>query len=615
MAASITSTARKDHDSIIESPLPKSGGAAKDAGKKDAGGIHACGSDHHPRRQHPRGAKINAGHPALPFLKQELPSQKKEANWHAIGGARNPILEAPAAAAAAAHSACDKEPTPHSSSASHCYQSALSGSFCSEAQHTEAKDSFLTARVSDATAVSVGNGCGSAKISDPINGSSGSSSSGTNDECCSSSSSFSTGGTNKPHKANDARWEAIRAVRSRDGYLGLHHFRLLRKLGCGDIGSVYLAELSGTGSHFAMKVMDKAVLASRKKLARAQTEREILQCLDHPFLPTLYTHFETDKFSCLVMEFCPGGDLHTLRQRQPGKYFSENAARFYVAEVLLALEYLHMLGIIYRDLKPENVLVREDGHIMLSDFDLSLRCAVCPTLVKSVNLDFGSSKNSGYCIQPSCIQPTCIQPSCYQPTCFSPRILNKSKNKKATSNSNEVCNQVIPLPELIAEPTNARSMSFVGTHEYLAPEIIKGEGHGSAVDWWTFGIFLYELLFGKTPFKGSGNRATLFNVVGEPLKFPELPTVSFAARDLIRGLLVKEPLQRLAYRRGAAEVKQHPFFQSINWALIRCTSPPEVPRPHKNNILLGSNIASAPSGNLVGVDVKPCGKYLDMEFF
>lgn len=332
MAASTTSTARKNHDFVVEPPIPNFGSAAKDAGKKDAGGIHACGSDHcqHPRRHHPRGAKINAGHPAPLFLKQDSPSKKNEAKWHAIGGARNPILESPAAASAAtaAYSARDKEPTPQSLSTSHCYQSALSGSLCSEAQHTEAKDSFLTARVSDATAVSVGNGCSSAKISDPINGRSGSSSSGTNDECCSSSSSFSTGGTNKPHKANDARWEAIRAVRSGDGYLGLRHFRLLRKLGCGDIGSVYLGELSGTGSHFAMKVMDKAVLASRKKLARAQTEREILQCLDHPFLPTLYTHFETDKFSCLVMEFCPGGDLHTLRQRQPGKYFSENAARY-----------------------------------------------------------------------------------------------------------------------------------------------------------------------------------------------------------------------------------------------------------------------------------------------
>ena len=137
-----------------------------------------------------------------------------------------------------------------------------------------------------------------------------------------------TGSANKPHKGNDPRWKAILAIRARDGILGMSHFRLLKRLGCGDIGSVYLSELSGTRCYFAMKVMDKASLAARKKLNRAQTEREILQLLDHPFLPTLYTHFETDRFSCLVMEYCPGGDLHTLRQRQPGKHFSEYAARY-----------------------------------------------------------------------------------------------------------------------------------------------------------------------------------------------------------------------------------------------------------------------------------------------
>lgn len=137
-----------------------------------------------------------------------------------------------------------------------------------------------------------------------------------------------TGSLNKPHKGNDPRWNAILAIRTRDGILGMSHFKLLKRLGCGDIGSVYLAELSGTRCHFAVKVMDKASLEDRKKLNRAQTEREILQLLDHPFLPTLYTHFETDRFSCLVMEYCPGGDLHTLRQRQPGKHFSEYAARY-----------------------------------------------------------------------------------------------------------------------------------------------------------------------------------------------------------------------------------------------------------------------------------------------
>nr|GME16689.1 serine/threonine-protein kinase D6PKL2-like [Ipomoea batatas] len=445
----------------------------------------------------------------------------------------------------------------------------------------------------------------------------GSTSSDVSDESTCSSLSSSV---NKPHKANDSRWEAIQAVRARDGVLDLRHFRLLKKLGSGDIGSVYLSELCGTKCYFAMKVMDKASLASRKKLLRAQTEREILQSLDHPFLPSLYTHFESEKFSCLVMEFCPGGDLHTLRQKQPGKHFSEQAVKFYVAEVLLALEYLHMLGIVYRDLKPENVLVREDGHIMLSDFDLSLRCSVSPTLVKSSSLEAEPlRKNSAYCVQPACIEPSCIQPSCVVPTsCFGPRGLFSGKSKKEKKLKNEVGNQVSPLPELIAEPTGARSMSFVGTHEYLAPEIIKGEGHGSAVDWWTFGIFLYELLFGKTPFKGSGNRATLFNVVGQPLRFPESPVVSFSARDLIRGLLVKEPQHRLAYKRGATEIKQHPFFEGVNWALIRCASPPEVPRPVEFERIPAppaapSNQKSVAAGAIPGPQNPD--NYLEFDFF
>ncbi|KAA8519234.1 hypothetical protein F0562_013490 [Nyssa sinensis] len=488
-------------------------------------------------------------------------------------------------------------------------------------EHGSVKNSSVSAKVSDGTN-SLPKTSGSAKISyraDYVeSGKSsmcrGSTSSDVSDE--STCSSFSSS-INKPHKANDLRWEAIQAVRSR-GALGLSHFRLLKRLGCGDIGSVYLAELSGTKCYFAMKVMDKASLASRKKLLRAQTEREILQSLDHPFLPTLYTHFETDKFSCLVMEFCPGGDLHTLRQRQPGKHFTEQAVKFYVAEVLLALEYLHMLGIVYRDLKPENVLVREDGHIMLSDFDLSLRCTVSPTLVKTSSLESEPlRKNPGYCVQPACIEPSCIQPSCVVPTtCFSPRLFS-SKSRKDRKPKTEIGNQVSPLPELIAEPTGARSMSFVGTHEYLAPEIIKGEGHGSAVDWWTFGIFLYELLFGKTPFKGSGNRATLFNVVGQPLRFPESPVVSFSARDLIRGLLVKEPQHRLAYKRGATEIKQHPFFEGVNWALIRCATPPEIPKPVEFDCIpVPAASTSEKTAAAAAVPAqKGCDNYLEFDFF
>ncbi|KAI9161255.1 hypothetical protein LWI28_015768 [Acer negundo] len=241
-------------------------------------------------------------------------------------------------------------------------------------EYGSVKNSSVSAKVSDG-ANSLAKTSGSAKISDRLDfvesGKSsmcrGSTSSDVSDE--STCSSFSSS-INKPHKANDMRWEAIQAVRARDGVLGLSHFRLLKRLGCGDIGSVYLSELSGTKCYFAMKVMDKASLAGRKKLLRAQTEREILQSLDHPFLPTLYTHFETDKFSCLVMEFCPGGDLHTLRQRQPGKHFPEQAVKFYVAEVLLSLEYLHML--------------------------------VSPTLIKTSSLESEPlRKNPVYCVQPA----------------------------------------------------------------------------------------------------------------------------------------------------------------------------------------------------------------------
>uniref|UniRef100_A0A5B6ZHI6 non-specific serine/threonine protein kinase n=1 Tax=Davidia involucrata TaxID=16924 RepID=A0A5B6ZHI6_DAVIN len=434
-----------------------------------------------------------------------------------------------------------------------------------------------------------------------------------------------TGSANKPHKGNDPRWKAILAIRARDGILGMSHFKLLKQLGCGDIGSVYLSELSGTRCYFAMKVMDKASLASRKKLTRAQTEREILQLLDHPFLPTLYAHFETDRFLCLVMEYCPGGDLHTLRQRQPGKHFSEYAAWFYAAEVLLALEYLHMLGVVYRDLKPENVLVRDDGHIMLSDFDLSLRCAVSPTLIKTSLFDSDPSKRGtggAFCVQPACIEPSSV---CIQPACFIPRFFPQKNKKKTRKPRAETGMPASMLPELLAEPTAARSMSFVGTHEYLAPEIIKGEGHGSAVDWWTFGIFLHELLYGKTPFKGSGNRATLFNVVGQQLRFPDSPATSYASRDLIQGLLVKEPQHRLGVKRGATEIKQHPFFEGVNWALIRCSTPPEVPRPVEATVLPGKvgavdtvGVGVGVGGNskrTVGADMKSGGKFLDFEFF
>lgn len=124
--------------------------------------------------------------------------------------------------------------------------------------------------------------------------------------------------------------------------------------------------------------MDKDVMVARNKVHRACTEREILEKLDHPFLPTLYGSFQTPTHVCLITDFCSGGELYAHLEQQKGKKFPEETAKFYAAEILLALEYLHCQGVIYRDLKPENILIKDNGHILLTDFDLSFVSTTTP---------------------------------------------------------------------------------------------------------------------------------------------------------------------------------------------------------------------------------------------
>ncbi|XP_011090018.1 serine/threonine-protein kinase D6PKL2 [Sesamum indicum] len=399
----------------------------------------------------------------------------------------------------------------------------------------------------------------------------------------SSSAHFPPPAALKPYSSTvpsgDPCWDAIRLFTS----LSLYDLRFLHRLGAGDTGSVYLAELKPPppssaslpkptpAALFAAKVMDKKELASRNKEGRARTEKEILEMLDHPFLPTLYAAIDSPKWSCLLTEFCPGGDLHVLRQRQPCKRFPESAVRFYASEVMVALEYIHMMGIVYRDLKPENVLIRSDGHIMLTDFDLSLLCddsTSTPAQVISTQNPPNALPPGDHTLDPppfrstSCILPNCIVPAV---SCFHP----KRKRKKKSSHR--------ARPAFVAEPIDVRSMSFVGTHEYLAPEVISGEGHGSAVDWWTLGIFIFELFYGVTPFRGMDHEITLANIVARALEFPKDPPIPSPAKDLISQLLVKDPARRLGSTLGASAIKHHPFFQGVNWALLRCTTPPFVP--------------------------------------
>nr|AML78517.1 putative LOV domain-containing protein [Streptocarpus ionanthus] len=333
----------------------------------------------------------------------------------------------------------------------------------------------------------------------------------------------------KAHKKDSSGWAAIEKIIEKGVNIGASHFKPIRPLGSGDTGSVHLVELTGTGHLFAMKAMDKSLLLNRNKVHRACTEREIISLLDHPFLPSLYASFQTPTHVCLITDFCPGGEIFTLLDKQPLKIFKEESARFYAAEVVVALEYLHCLGIIYRDLKLENILLQKDGHVVLTDFDLSFKTACKPQVIRHL-----------------------------------------LPNKRRSGNE--------PPPIFISEPSG-QSNSFVGTEEYVAPEIVKGSGHGSAIDWWALGILLYEMLYGRTPFRGKNRQKTFANILRKGLTFPSSIPVSLAARQLIHALLNRDPVGRLGSSRGANEIKEHSFFQGINWPLIRCMKPPLLNTP------------------------------------
>ncbi|MCO5582999.1 hypothetical protein L7F22_036904 [Adiantum nelumboides] len=344
-------------------------------------------------------------------------------------------------------------------------------------------------------------------------------------------STFKYSPSEKHRKVNqDLAWHAINSLRVQGEDISISSLKVLCKLGQGDSGSVYLTQLRGTSFLFALKVKDKEKLLKKGKVHRLHIEREILELVDHPFLPTLYAHFEMGKFTCLLMEYCPGGDLHALiHRRQTGDYFDMKAIRFYAAQLVVALEYLHLKGIIYRDLKPENVLLREKGHIMLSDFDLSMHCCD-PLPAKVVKFPISSiSSSSKRRLIKRHIRPKSSTTGTGKVnwTCSIWLYLKSSWNKKQlhTMNPRQGISKKKKRPtmvytEVMVEPVHLRTLSMVGTHEYLAPEVLGGLGHGSAVDWWMLGVLIYEMLYRTTPFKGQSTKHTLRNIKKRKLRFP-----------------------------------------------------------------------------------------------
>jgi len=280
------------------------------------------------------------------------------------------------------------------------------------------------------------------------------------------------------------------SIKVRNVEVGPSSFEKIKLLGKGDVGKVYLVREKKSTRLFAMKgttflqrlqpswclclvnfdpiisaipllfspfqtlispVLSKTEMIKRNKIKRALAEQEILATSNHPFIVTLYHSFQSEDHLYLCMEYCMGGEFFRALQTRPGKCIPEEDARFYAAEVIAALEYLHLMGFIYRDLKPENILLHQSGHIMLSDFDLSKQSdpGGKPAMVAMVTQggrSRGDSIGAGFALDTK----SCI--------------------------------------------ADFRTNSFVGTEEYIAPEVIKGCGHTSAVDWWTLGILIYEML-------------------------------------------------------------------------------------------------------------------------
>ncbi|XP_041132635.1 LOW QUALITY PROTEIN: ribosomal protein S6 kinase alpha-5-like [Polyodon spathula] len=280
--------------------------------------------------------------------------------------------------------------------------------------------------------------------------------------------------------------------------VGIENFELLKVLGTGAYGKVFLVrKISGhdVGKLYAMKVLKKATIIQKAKTAEhTRTERQVLEHIrQSPFLVTLHYAFQTDTKLHLILDYVNGGELFThLSQRER---FSESEVGLYSGEIVLALEHLHKLGIIYRDIKLENILLDSSGHIVLTDFGLSKEFLV---------------------------------------------------------------------------DENERAYSFCGTIEYMAPEIVRGgdSGHDKAVDWWSLGVLMYELLTGASPFTVDGERNSQTEISKRILKSepPFSPEMGPLAKDVIQRLLMKDPKKRLGSGpSGSDEVKNHPFYQKINW--------------------------------------------------
>lgn len=280
--------------------------------------------------------------------------------------------------------------------------------------------------------------------------------------------------------------------------ISVSSFRFIEPVGRGAYGEVMRAELKATGQEYAIKIVSKAKLKRENKTRYAHVEKNLLTRLRHLGIVRLYFAFQDQMNLYYATEFCPGGELLNYINCYAG-HFSLQLAKFYTAEIVNILEYLHSNHIAHRDLKPENLLLTAQGHLKL--------------------IDFGTARDY----------------------------------------KEEV--------EMSEDAPRARRSTFVGTAEYVSPEILNDEDSGPAVDLWALGCVVYQLIVGKPPFKAA-NEYLIFERIREgTVEFPShMPP---DAKDLINNLLKVDPAQRLgAGEPGSpydyATLKQHPFFGGLN---------------------------------------------------
>ncbi|KAF9294858.1 Serine/threonine-protein kinase [Linnemannia elongata] len=342
-------------------------------------------------------------------------------------------------------------------------------------------------------------------------------------------------------------------LRLRRTRLGLDDFVTVKVIGKGAFGEVRLVQKLDSGKIYAMKTLRKADMFKKDQLAHVKAERDVLAESESPWVVQLYYSFQDPQYLYLIMEFLPGGDLMTMLIKYDT--FSEDVTRFYIAECVLAIEDIHKMGFIHRDIKPDNILIDREGHIKLSDFGLST--------------GFHKTHDSQF----------------YQ------RLLDGQVKGNATNNSHsdgvtrldagvDAINLTFSSKDKLATwKKNRRTLAYstVGTPDYIAPEIFLQQGYGQECDWWSLGAIMFECLVGYPPFCSENAHETYRKIMNwrEQLYFPEDVHLSPDAEDLIRRLICS-PEMRLG-RHSVHEIMSHPFFHGVDWANIRRMESPFVP--------------------------------------